>query len=225
MISQNLISINQQIRELEHRYQRNPNSVKLLAVTKTQPVEIIQRAIDAGQTAFGENYLQEALLKIELFKSHALEWHFIGPIQSNKTHKIAEHFSWVHTVASEKIAQRLNDARPDTLPPLNICLQINISAEKTKAGVDATQLFSLLEFCADLPQIKLRGLMAIPATSNTLPAQREPFHQLKILFDKANTLGYQLDTLSMGMSGDVTAAIAEGSTIVRIGTAIFGKRT
>jgi len=216
--------LKKQIAECEARYHREPHSVLLLAVSKTQPIEKIRWAIAGGQRAFGENYVQESLEKIALLASEYLEWHFIGVIQSNKTRKIAEHFSWVHTVSEKKIAQRLNDQRPTHFPPLNICLQINTSGESNKSGMDAKNSLQLAEYCRTLPHIKLRGLMSIPAPKNNFTEQREQFAQLAAIFHQLNERGFNLDTLSMGMSHDMEAAIAEGATIVRIGTAIFGDR-
>lgn len=207
---------------------RPPGAVQLLAVSKTCPPEAIIEAARAGQQAFGENYEQEALEKIQAIKKRApelrLEWHFIGPIQSNKTRGIAAAFDWVHSVDREKIARRLSEQRPDGLPPLNICLQINISREDSKSGIDETGLFALAKTVAALPRLKLRGLMAIPEPETDPEKQRLPFKQLKTLYDKLRGEGYTLDTLSMGMTADMDAAIAEGATIVRIGTAIFGQR-
>jgi pyridoxal phosphate enzyme (YggS family) len=223
-IQQNLSHIHQQIQTYELRYHRTPNSVKLLAVSKNHPIEKIQDAINAGQLAFGENYLQEALGKIETLNNKNLEWHFIGPIQSNKTKKIAEHFDWVHSVDSLRIAKRLNDQRPANLPPLNICLEINISHETTKSGILPEDALSLAQTCLTLPQLKLRGLMAIPAPKKNFPEQRAELHKLKLLYDHLQEKGLNLDTLSMGMSDDMEAAIAENATMVRIGTAIFGQR-
>lgn len=221
-----MLDLNKCIRELELRYHKPVNSVQLLAVSKQQSIAKIQTAIDAGYTAFGESYLQEALPKIEHFKKtpHSLTWHFIGPIQGNKTKKIAENFDWVQSVDSMKIAKRLNDQRPEHLPPLNICLQINISDEPTKSGIQVNDLFTLAEFCKTLPRITLRGLMAIPAPQSNFDDQRKVFHALRLLFDALNEKNFSLDTLSMGMSNDMEAAIAEGSTMVRIGTALFGTR-
>lgn len=223
-ITQHLIQIKNQIQEFEHRYNRPENSVKLLTVTKHQSIEKIQEAINNGQTLFGESYLQEALIKIEHFKNQNIEWHFIGPIQSNKTKKIAETFSWVQSVDSLKIAQRLNDQRPDHLPALNICLQINVSEETTKSGLFLDEVFAVAECCKALPKIKLRGLMTIPAYKETFSEQRIQLHILKLMYDELLARKFPLDTLSMGMSDDLEAAICEGSTLVRIGTAIFGNR-
>ncbi|HSW68703.1 MAG TPA: YggS family pyridoxal phosphate-dependent enzyme [Gammaproteobacteria bacterium] len=216
--------IKNQIREWEMRYQRKPGTVLLLAASKTQPVEKIREAVAAGQMAFGENYLQESLEKIISLADEKIEWHFIGSIQSNKTRKIAEHFAWVHTVSDIKIAKRLNEQRPMHLPPLNICLQVNSSLDAAKAGIDPKDIDSLAEYCSGLENIKLRGLMTIPIHKNTFDEQREELKKLRIVYEKLNERGFELDTLSMGMSEDMEAAIAEGSTLLRVGTAIFGKR-
>jgi pyridoxal phosphate enzyme (YggS family) len=207
---------------------RDPQQVQLLAVSKTFDAHIVLEAVQAGQIAFGENYLQEALDKMAelriLAPNKVLEWHFIGPIQSNKTKPIAEHFDWVHTVEREKIAQRLSDQRPASLPPLNICLQVNISGEASKSGVAPGEALALAQAVMALPRLRLRGLMAIPEPAATLAAQRLPFRQLRELSDSLQRQGLALDTLSMGMSADMAAAIAEGATIVRVGSAIFGHR-
>lgn len=223
-VHQNLIAIQQSIREYENRYSRPPRSVRLLGATKDQPLERVKGAIAAGQRVFGENYVQEALIKMTALADEKLEWHFIGAIQSNKTKKIAEHFDWVQTVSSEHVAKRLSEQRPLHLPPLNICIEVNISHEATKSGIDSTQLLSLATFCSTLPQVKLRGLMAVPIHKNSLNEQRMEFNKLRVLFDALNEKGFNLDTLSMGMSNDMEAAIAEGSTMIRIGTAFFGQR-
>ena len=205
---------------------RSDKSVSLLAVSKTKPIEEIIQLAEYGQLSFGENYLQESLLKIE--RCPSLEWHFIGPIQSNKTKAIAEHFQWVHSIDRLKIAQRLSQQRPSHLPPLNILLEVNISEEATKAGFSPDVLLEIAPGIAKLPNLRLRGLMAIPqklAGDTTLEAQRKPFAKVRQLLEQLNqTHGWQLDTLSMGMSADLEAAIIEGATIVRIGTDIFGKR-
>ncbi len=223
-IQQNILNLKQQICELETRYQRKTNSVKLLAVSKNQSIEKIYSAIDADQFAFGENYLQEALPKIIALQEKNIEWHFIGPLQSNKTKKIAEHFHWVHSVDSFAIAKRLNDQRPLHCPPLNICLQINISHEQTKSGLHPEQALNLAKECSLLKNLALRGLMAIPEPKINIAEQRAELHSLKLLYDLLCKNGLNFDTLSMGMSNDLEAAIAEGSTLVRIGTAIFGER-
>lgn len=216
------------ITDAAKRAGRTPGSVRLLAVSKTCPPEAVIEAARAGQQAFGENYEQEALEKMQEIKRRApelhLEWHFIGPIQSNKTRGIAAAFDWVHSVDREKIARRLSDQRPDTLPPLNICLQVNISRENSKSGTDETGVLALAKAVTTLPRLKLRGLMAIPEPETDPTRQRQPFRQLKNLYDRLRNEGYELDTLSMGMTADMDAAIAEGATIVRIGTAIFGPR-
>ncbi len=223
-IANNLSDLKQQIRDAEVAYKRKPNSVFLLAVSKGQSIEKIGKAILAGQLAFGENHLQEALPKIAAFPNKKLEWHFIGLIQRNKTKKIAEHFQWVHSVTDPQIAKRLNEQRPNHLPPLNICLQVNLSQQKNKLGVSVDELSDLADYCLTLPHLKIRGLMTIPFPKNTFEEQRAEFAKLVELFNDLNAKNFQLDTLSMGMSNDMKAAIAEGSTIVRIGTALFGTR-
>ncbi len=223
-IANNLTEIKKRIALYEERYQRARGSVSLLAASKKQPLEKIVAAVQAGQRCFGESYLQEALPKMAALSSYPIEWHFIGPIQSNKTRKIAEYFSWVHSVADIKIAKRLNDQRPSHLPPLNICLEVNVSQEISKSGVPPQQILTLIEECAQLPNLSLRGLMAIPAPAPTLAQQRQVFHQLFLLYQRLRS-PFHLNTLSMGMSDDFEAAIAEGATIIRIGTAIFGERT
>ncbi|MBI4005728.1 MAG: YggS family pyridoxal phosphate-dependent enzyme [Gammaproteobacteria bacterium] len=216
--------LRQVIAEAEQKYGRQPGSVKLLAVTKTRPFEDISSAIDCGQTDFAENYVQEALGKITAINDPRLTWHFIGPIQSNKTRVIAENFHWVHSLDRAKIAQRLNDMRPDQLPPINICIQINISHEQNKSGIHPDALKDMVQVCTTLPRLRLRGLMTLPAPSDDFDQQRIPFRQLKEIFDVLNLSYPALDTLSMGTSHDMEAAIAEGSTMVRIGTALFGPR-
>lgn len=223
-ISVALAQIRQRISDAERRFNRDPNSVQLLAVSKTKPVAAIQTAIDAGQACFAENYLQEAVEKIMHFNNPQLVWHFIGSIQSNKTRDIAQHFQWAHTIDRIKIARRLNEQRPNHLPPLNICLQINISGENSKSGIDADELTQLADDCSSLANIKIRGLMAMPAQDSDFERQCIPFRQLKILFTELQTEYPELDTLSMGTTNDLEAAIAEGATMVRIGTAIFGAR-
>ncbi|MEA3405568.1 MAG: YggS family pyridoxal phosphate-dependent enzyme [Pseudomonadota bacterium] len=214
----------QRIQTASQSSNRIPGSVSLLAVSKTKPVEDITELAKQGQIAFGENYLQEALQKIEVHPE--LEWHFIGPIQSNKTKPIAENFAWVHSVDRLKIAQRLSNQRPDTLPPLNILLEVNISGEASKAGFSSEELLKAAKEISNLPNLNLRGLMAIPQSETDHEKQRLPFAKMKQLLNQLQqTLpDCQLDTLSMGMSGDLEAAIEEGATIVRIGTDIFGAR-
>ncbi|MBN4080366.1 YggS family pyridoxal phosphate-dependent enzyme [Beggiatoa alba] len=203
---------------------RDPDEILLLAVSKTQSVETVKTAALAGQIRFGENYLQDALPKIQILSEQGfnLEWHYIGPIQSNKTRAIAEHFQWVHSVDRLKIAQRLNQQRPDYLAPLKICIQVNIGNETQKAGVAAQELNTLAAAILQLPRLELHGLMAIPPAGSA--KQQRSFATLRQLF-KNLPPGPSLDTLSMGMSDDLEAAIAEGTTMLRIGTAIFGKRT
>jgi hypothetical protein len=221
-ISQRLKQIRSQINDAELAYNRQPGSVLLLAVSKTKPAEDIAAAYQAGQRHFGENYLQEALRKQQELDAYDITWHFIGPIQSNKTKPLATHFDWVHSVDSLKIAQRLSAQRPAHLPPLNICLQVNISDEQSKSGIALAELPQLCEQVAKLPNLKLRGVMAIPAPQDDFEQQRQPY---KTLYQAVAKLGRpELDTFSFGMTGDLKAAIAEGSTIVRIGTALFGER-
>ena len=203
---------------------RPVESVRLLAVSKTWPAPALRKAYAAGQTAFGESYLQEALEKIAALADLPLEWHFIGPIQSNKTRPIAENFAWVHSVDRLKIAERLAQARPANLPPLNICLQVNISGEDSKSGATPAEVAKLARATAALPRLKLRGLMAIPRPTENIAEQQAQFRLQRKLFDQLNAEGLGLDTLSMGMSDDLEAAIMEGATIVRVGSAIFGKR-
>ena len=207
---------------------RDADAVQLLAVSKTFPAEAVLEAVAAGQRAFGENYLQEALDKIAAVAaavpSEQVEWHFIGPIQSNKTRPIAASFAWVHTVERLKIAQRLSEQRPAGLPPLNICLQVNISGEASKSGATPEELAELARQVALLPNLKLRGLMAIPEPETDVAKQRAAFARVRALAEQLRADGIELDTLSMGMSADMAAAIAEGATIVRVGSAIFGAR-
>lgn len=227
-IDDKLTNVTARLRIAAQKAARNPESVHLIAVSKTQPADAIAAAYHWGQRAFGENYLQEALEKQAILAQQGLNdiiWHFIGPIQSNKTRPIAEHFAWVHSVDREKIAQRLNDQRPEGLPPLNICLQVNIDDEATKSGVSLAELPALAAAVSQLPNITLRGLMAIPAPSNNPEQQAAAFGQLRQALENLNCSGLALDTLSMGMSGDMEAAIAQGATFVRVGTDIFGART
>ncbi len=208
--------LKQRINEFEKKYARPTHSVQLLAVGKNQPIEKLLSLYHEGQRAFGENYLQEALQKIPLLPSDII-WHFIGPIQSNKTRKIAEHFSWVHSVASFKIAKRLSDQRPSHLPPLNICIEVNVDQEETKSGVNITDVANLVSQCSTLPNIHVRGLMTIPAATDDFIKQCLTFKKLAEISHNIPTL----DTLSMGMSNDLEAAIKEGATIVRVGRALF----
>ena len=227
LIPQNLQAITSTIVAAAQDVGRATQSVQLLAVSKTFGPDAVLEAVQAGQRAFGENYLQEALDKIAALKAAgapALEWHFIGPIQSNKTRPIAEHFDWVHTVEREKIAQRLSEQRPAGMAPLQICLQVNISGEASKSGVAPAELAQLAHKVAALPNLTLRGLMAIPEPAEDFAQQRAAFAQLRVLYQQLRADGLALDTLSMGMSADLRAAIAEGATIVRVGSAIFGSR-
>jgi len=204
--------------------QRNGEEITLLAVSKTFPAAVVREAYAGGQRAFGESYVQEALDKIAALHDLALEWHFIGPIQSNKTRAIAESFSWVHGVDRLKIAERLSAQRPPDMPPLNVCIQVNVSGEHSKSGAAPGEVAQLAQQIAQLPQLRLRGLMAIPAPERELASQRAPFARLRELQQQLNAQGMALDTLSMGMSQDMVAAILEGATIVRVGSAIFGER-
>ncbi|MFM1911489.1 MAG: putative enzyme [Pseudomonadota bacterium] len=210
-------------RDSHHIVNQN-GEVMLLAVSKAQSAEKLREAWEAGQTRFGENYLQEALNKQAELADLKIEWHFIGPIQSNKTQPIAQHFSWVHGVDRLKIAQRLNDARPADLPPLQICLQVNISGEDSKSGVAPNELLELVGTVSALPKLTLRGLMTIPEPTDDESLQRQQFKQMRLLLNDLKKEGVVLDTLSMGMSSDYRIAIEEGATIVRIGSAIFGAR-
>ena len=204
---------------------RAPDDISLLAVSKTFAPEAIREAYQAGQTRFAESYVQEALHKIVALHDLPLEWHYIGPIQSNKTRAIAEHFAWVHSVDRLKIAERLSGQRPAHLPPLQVCLQVNISGEDSKSGVPPGEAAQLAMEVAQLPHLSLRGLMAVPEPGDDVAAQRAAFARLRRLFEQLNRQGLQLDTLSMGMSHDFAAAVAEGATMVRVGSAIFGNRT
>jgi PLP dependent protein len=223
-IATNLQAVRSTLDLAASRAMRPSAEITLLAVSKTFPADAIRDAYQAGQTAFGESYLQEALDKMALLSDLPLQWHFIGPIQSNKTRAIAEHFSWVHSVDRVKIAERLSAQRPPQLPPLNVCLQVNVSNEVSKSGVSPTELPALAQAVLALPNLRLRGLMAIPAPAANLDSQRLPFSQLRALMHALNAQGLPLDTLSMGMSQDMEAAILEGATIVRVGSAIFGHR-
>ncbi len=223
-LKQRLIQVQAAIRKAEAASGRTEGSVSLLAVSKQQPVAAIAELAAAGHYQFGENYLQEALPKIQALATVDVEWHFIGPIQSNKTRSIAEHFAWVHSVDRLRIAQRLSEQRPIDQAPLNICLQVNVSDEVSKSGLRPDAVAELAHSVAKLPRLRLRGLMTIPAASTDLAEQRRPFARLRQLQAQLNRQGLALDTLSMGMSADLEAAVAEGATLVRIGTAIFGPR-
>jgi pyridoxal phosphate enzyme (YggS family) len=226
-IEKNISALQERIEKFATSAGRDSQELLLLAVSKTRDIEEIQRAASQGLNAFGENYLQEALHKINALKSMSFEWHFIGPLQSNKTKQVAENFGWVHTVDRLKIAMRLNDQRPENLGPLNICLQINIDNEPTKSGLSPDQAFDLALSISQLPNLRLRGLMAIPQARHNIKSQRQPFRALFLLKQEINQQldNFQkLDTLSMGMSGDIEAAIHEQATILRVGTDIFGPR-
>ncbi|MCG6369612.1 YggS family pyridoxal phosphate-dependent enzyme [Vibrio fluvialis] len=227
-IQQNLEHITSQIENAQQKCGRPRSSVQLLAVSKTKPVEAILEAAQAGQRAFGENYVQEGCDKVQFFAEHHpeldLEWHFIGPLQSNKTRLIAEHFDWMHTIDRAKIAQRLSEQRPAHLPPLQVLIQVNTSGEASKSGISENDLFTLAELISGLPNLTLRGVMSIPENVPDYPSQLAAFRQLAALKDRLAEKYDGIDTLSMGMSGDMEAAIEAGSTIVRIGTAIFGQR-
>ena len=223
-ISANLQAVLACIEAAAKDYGRAPGSVGLLAVSKTWPAVFVREAAAAGQKAFGENYVQEGIDKIRELAGQGLEWHFIGPLQSNKTRQVAEAFDWVHSVDRLKVAERLSQQRPETRPPLNVCVQVNISGEDSKSGIAPEDAPALSHRIAALPRIVLRGLMAIPAPAAGLAEQRRPFGRLRVLVERLVDEGLALDTLSMGMSGDVEAAIAEGATLVRVGTAIFGER-
>ena len=223
-IAERLTQVRLRIAQAAMAAGRDPASIRLLAVSKTRPVTDLEAALAAGQTTFGESYLQDALPKIAAIGERA-EWHFIGPIQSNKTRQIAGHFAWVHSVDRLKIAQRLSEQRPPELAPLNVCLQVNTSGENTKGGVSPEETATLAAAVAALPHLRLRGLMTIPAHTQDVRQQRQPFALLRRLQEQLNANGFELDTLSMGMSNDLEAAIAEGATLVRIGTAIFGPRS
>lgn len=229
-IAANLQAVHDRIAAAAQRAGREPSQIALLAVTKTWSAEKVLAAYQCGQRAFGENYLQEAAAKIDAVRAQLgdaaadVEWHFIGPIQSNKTRPIAERFAWVHTVEREKIATRLNDARPAELPPLNVLIEVNVSGEESKSGIAPGTELALAQAIARLPRLKLRGLMAIPEPTADVALQRSHFARLRGMLEALNAQGFALDTLSMGMSDDLEAAILEGATIVRIGTAIFGQR-
>ena len=224
-IPANLQAVRQRIAQACAAAGRASSAVTLLAVSKTFPVEAVGKAVAAGQRSFGESYVQEALPKLAALAGAGLEWHFIGPLQSNKTRPVAEHFAWMHSIARLKIAERLSAQRPAGLPPLNVCIEVNISGEASKDGCDPAQACDLATAIAKLPGLRLRGLMAIPAPADDFALQRRAFATLRRTLEQINAeAGLALDTLSMGMSHDLEAAIMEGATIVRVGTAIFGER-
>jgi pyridoxal phosphate enzyme (YggS family) len=223
-ITDNLQAVKARIGAAAQGCGRAADDIELLAVSKTFGVDAIRGAYAAGQRAFGENYVQEALDKITALQELQIIWHFIGPIQSNKTRQIAEHFDWVHGIDRLKIAERLASARPAAMAPLQICIQVNIGDESTKSGVEPAAALALAQSIMQLPQLRLRGLMTIPPASHDTAVQRNQFAQLRRVRDDLTAHGIPLDTLSMGMSADMEAAVAEGATMVRIGTAIFGTR-
>jgi pyridoxal phosphate enzyme (YggS family) len=226
-IENNITAVQRRMQQAARDAGRSPEDVLLLAVSKTRTSAQVRRAVDAGVQSFGENYLQEAADKIDQLQDCNLDWHFIGPLQSNKTRQAAEHFDWVHSVDRMKIAQRLSDQRPENKPLLNICLQINLDNEVSKSGYSPEQALQSASAIAQLPNLRLRGLMAIPRARPDIEDQRRAFARLRALQDQINSLldnSQKLDTLSMGMSADMEAAICEGATIVRVGTDIFGPR-
>lgn len=223
-ICDQLQTIGKQIKSAEKKYQRPEKSVKLLAVSKRHPTSSIKQGLNCGQLAYGENYAQEMHEKALQLKENPIEWHYIGPIQSNKTRLIAATANWVHSIDRLKVARRISEQRPTDQDPINICLQVNINEESNKSGVLVNQLAELAEQVSLLSGVTLRGLMAIPQATSNFQLQRENFAQVRQAMEQLNQQGYHLDCLSMGMSGDMDAAIAEGATIVRIGTSIFGQR-
>ena len=224
-LHERLQQVRLEIAEAERRFGREPGSVKLLAVSKTRAAGDVLALAQLGVSDFGENYVQEARAKIGQLSGQSLTWHFIGPIQSNKTRQVAEHFDWVHSVDRIKVARRLNAARPAHLPPLNICIQVNVDAESTKSGIDPDEVEQLAGEVLPLSRLNLRGLMALPAPTEDFSEQRRGFLRTRRLQEQLTDKGYRLDTLSMGTTNDMRAAIAEGATIIRIGTALFGPRT
>ena len=225
-IANNLQLVRSRINAACSRLGRSTDSIRLLAVSKTFPAEAVREAFDAGQRCFGENYVQEAIDKIQVLDTlrGEIEWHLIGPLQSNKTRVVAEHCDWVQTVDRLKIAQRLSEQRPDHLPPLQVLVQVNTSGEDTKSGVDPTEALTLAQQVAALPRLTLRGVMALPAPTPDPQDQAAALAQVRVVFDQLKAAGLPIDTLSMGMSGDLEAAVEQGSTMVRVGTAIFGHR-
>lgn len=225
-IAENLQRVTDRISQACSRFGRSADSVTLLAVSKTFPGVTVRQAVAAGQRRFGENYVQEGIAKIAELADlrDQLEWHLIGPLQSNKTRVVAETFDWVHTIDRLKVAERLNEQRPSDLPPLQVCIQVNTSGEDSKSGVPPADALGLARAVSALPRLRLRGVMALPAPSNDPKTQAEALSRVKSVFDSLTAAGIPLDTLSMGMSQDLEAAIAQGSTLVRVGTALFGKR-
>ncbi len=225
-ISNNLQLVRERINQACSRVGRAPDSVTLLAVSKTFPAETVREAFHAGQRKFGENYVQEAVDKIAALADlrDQLEWHMIGPLQSNKTRLVAETFDWVHTIDRLKIAQRLSEQRPAHLPPLQVCIQVNTSGEASKSGVAPAEALALAQAVSALPRLTLRGVMALPAPTEDPAVQKAELHEVRVVFDDLKSKGIPLDTLSMGMSADMEAAVEEGSSMLRVGTALFGKR-
>ena len=219
-----LAAVRARITAAARRAGRDPGSVRLLAVSKQQPAEAVAAAAGAGQREFGENYVREGVAKIEALRGHDLTWHFIGQLQANKTRDVSDHFQWVHTVDRERIATRLDAQRPHYAGPLDVLLQVSLEDEPGKGGVAPADLPRLAEFVAGLPRLRLRGLMCIPPPATVEAEQRRPFARLRGLLEQLNAHGHRLDTLSMGMSADLEAAVLEGATIVRVGTAVFGPR-
>ena len=224
MIAENLHRVQARIAQACAQAGSNATAVSLLAVSKTFGAECVEAAFEAGQTGFGENYIQEGVEKIQRLRHLPLQWHCIGPVQSNKTRLVAEHFDWVHTVDRLKIAQRLSAQRPAALAPLNICIQVNVDGGATKSGVSPQDVLPLAREIAALPRLRLRGLMCIPEPAPDFVAACAVFQGARAVFDAVNAAGIALDTLSMGMSADLEAAVASGSTLVRVGSAIFGER-
>ena len=227
-VSSALAAVRERIAAAERAFGREPGSVALLAVAKSKPASLVRAAWEAGQLRFGENFVQEAVDKLDelsrLSGPGGIDWHFVGSIQSNKSRMVAERFDWVHTVDRLRIARRLSDQRPAWLPPLNVCLQINVSGESSKSGAPVSETDALAAAVAELPRLRLRGLMTIPRPCTGLDEQRAALRPLVAAYDQLRADGHEVDTLSMGMTGDLEAAVAEGATIVRIGTAVFGPR-
>jgi hypothetical protein len=224
IVKSTLQAVQERIAQAAQNAGRDANEISLLAVSKLQSTASIRTLAEQGQRAFGESYVQEAVAKVQDLRDLALDWHFIGPIQRNKTAQIAAHFNWVHSVDRLLVAQRLSNERASHATPLNICLQVNVSGEESKSGVNLTEVPALARAVQNLPNLRLRGLMAIPRAEVDQNKQRAQFAMVRACFEELNDMDLQLDTLSMGMSGDLEAAIAEGATIVRVGTALFGKR-
>ncbi len=227
-VADSLAAVRERIAAAERRFDRPPGSVALVAVAKTKPAALIREAWEAGQRRFGENFVQEAVAKVDELSTLAgpggIEWHFVGALQTNKSRTVAERFDWVHTVDRVRIARRLSDQRPAWLAPLNVCLQVNVSGERSKSGVDVSEAADLASAVAELPRLRLRGLMTIPRPCTGLDEQRGALRPLVEAYERLRGDGHPLDTLSMGMTDDLEAAVAEGSTLVRVGTAVFGPR-